>query len=96
LTKTHNYDTHTFEVSVMGSSVRTTIVLPEEKLKGLKLLAFERGSSIGKLINEAIDRTFFKKKGRTSFSSLRGIWKKARLSEKDIARARIKAKAFPS
>lgn len=96
MTKAHNYDTHTFEVSVMGSSVRTTIVLPEEKLKSLKILAFERGSSIGKLINEAVDKVFFKKKGKVSFSALKGILRKGRISEKDIDRARIKLKGFPS
>ncbi len=68
----------------MSHSVRTTIVLPEDRLRTLRRLAFERRGSIGKLINEAIEKVFFRKTGSKNFSSLRGIWKNAGLDEGDF------------
>ncbi len=80
----------------MSTSVRTTIVLQDEKLRKLKKLAFEKGTSIGKLINEALDRVFFGKKKAKNFRELRGLWKSRHFSKEDIEGARLRLKEFPS
>ncbi|MBI2346373.1 MAG: hypothetical protein HYV03_05735 [Deltaproteobacteria bacterium] len=80
----------------MATSVRTTIVLPGEKLKELKRLAFEQGSTIGRLVNEALDRVFFKRRKQRRFHDLRGLWKGRRFSESAIEAAKLRMKTFPS
>lgn len=74
------------------NTLRTTVVLPEDKLKELKKIAFERGSSVARLVNEALDKVFFKRSSRTSFARLRGIWKKHPLTDSDLERSRIRVK----
>lgn len=66
--------------------------MPEEKLKSLKKMAFEQGSSLSRLINRAVDQVFFKTSKRRNFTQLRGIWKGIKITEKDLQEARFKLK----
>ena len=76
----------------MGMVLRTTIVIPEEKLKSLKKLAFEQGSSLNRLINRAVDQVFFKAAKRKNFNQLRGIWKGIKITDKDLQEVQFKLK----
>ena len=79
----------------MSQAIRTTIVLSDDRLQALKKMALEKRSSVTKLVNQALEKVFFKKKKPTDFRSLRGIWKDLKITDEDIEEARIKLKEFP-
>ena len=79
----------------MSQAIRTTIALPDDRLQALKRMALEKKSSVTKLINQALEKVFFKKEKVADFRSLKGAWKDLKVTDRDIAEARIKLKEFP-
>lgn len=68
----------------MAVLVRTTIVFPGKRFQALKKLALKRKVSIGKLVNDAVDKLFFVSQKEKSFGDLKGLWQGHVTTEEDF------------
>jgi hypothetical protein len=64
-------------------NVRTTLFLPKKYHRALKSLAHERGTSMARLIQEALEKTLFRKQQKKA-KDLWGCTKKTDLAEADF------------
>lgn len=73
--------------------MKTTIILPDKKYKRLKEIAHKKRKSLAKIINDALDETYFVSH-TGSLKNLKGICRNDKISDKDLESVKIKFKGL--
>lgn len=73
--------------------MKTTLIVPDDKYRRLKDIAYKRRTSLAKIINDALDDTYFSDRG--GFNALKGLCSSDRVSAKDLEDVKIKSPKLP-